>query len=122
MNIKLSKLRRIAIFLAGISAASIPAMVQADWSIVALGGSVESYATGINDSGQVVGHSAFNNGSVYRAFVTGPDGVGMTDLGTLGGSSSRASAINDIGEVVGLSRHAGALSTMTMLFSLVTGV
>jgi probable HAF family extracellular repeat protein len=38
-----------------------------------------------------------------HAFITGPNGVGMTDLGTLGGYSSSASGINDAGQVVGVS-------------------
>jgi uncharacterized membrane protein len=36
-----------------------------------------------------------------RAFITGPNGVGMTDLGTLGGGSSYALGVNDAGQVVG---------------------
>ena len=36
-----------------------------------------------------------------HAFLTGPNGVGMTDLGTLGGGSSLAFGINDAGQVVG---------------------
>ena len=47
-----------------------------------LGGSY-SYAGGINDSGQVVGNS-FTAGGVDHAFITGPNGMGMRDLGTLG--------------------------------------
>ncbi|SFU39050.1 hypothetical protein [Nitrosospira multiformis] len=39
-------------------------------------------ATGINDAGQVVGYSS------SRAFITGPDGVGMRDLATLGGNTA----------------------------------
>ena len=39
-------------------------------------------AYGINDAGQVVGISTTDNGQ-YRAFITGPDGAGMTDLASV---------------------------------------
>jgi probable HAF family extracellular repeat protein len=52
---------------------------------------------GINDAGQVVGVSG------SHAFITGPNGVGMTDLGTLGGRYSDAYAVNDLGQVTGQS-------------------
>ncbi len=61
---------------------------------------LNSYASGINDAGQVVGFSDVADGTNH-AFMTGPDGVGMTDLGTLGGKFSQSLAINDLGEVVG---------------------
>jgi probable HAF family extracellular repeat protein len=41
-----------------------------------------------------------------HAFITGPKGVGTTDLGTVGGHLSFALGINDIGQVVGWSTTA----------------
>ena len=41
-----------------------------------------SVAYGINDAGQVVGESTTANGQTH-AFITGPDGAGMTDLGSV---------------------------------------
>ena len=61
-----------------------------------------SYGYGINDAGQVVGYldpSTINGSS--RAFITGPDGMGMRDLGTLGGNFNFANGINETGQVVG---------------------
>ena len=57
-------------------------------------------AHGINDAGQVVGSSSTAGGERH-AFITGPNGIGMTDLGTLGGDFSVAFGINDAGQVVG---------------------
>ena len=55
-----------------------------------LGGDV-SIAEGINDAGEAAGFSAFAEGNWrYHAFVTGPDGMGVRDLGTLGGDRSAA--------------------------------
>ncbi len=60
------------------------------------------HAGGINDTGQVVGWSSIATGESH-AFITGPNGVGMTDLGTLGGLGSGATGINATGQVVGTS-------------------
>ena len=70
------------------------------YSITDLGtlpGSSTSIATGINDSGQVVGYLA--NDGPSRAFFW-QNGV-MTDIGTLGGSRSFVGGINNSGQIVG---------------------
>ena len=63
-----------------------------------LGGEYGS-ANGINATGQVVGWS-YTTDHEGHAFITGPNGAGMTDLGTLEGQS-QALGINDAGQVVG---------------------
>ncbi|HVW63525.1 MAG TPA: DUF3466 family protein [Nitrosospira sp.] len=67
----------------------------------------DSYANGINDAGQVVGSSnTAKDGEgppLPHAFITGPNGADMEDLGTLGGARSSAYGINDAGQVVGSS-------------------
>ncbi len=67
--------------------------------INALGG--ETFANGINSTGRTIGQSD------SHAFITGANGAGMTDLGTLGGDESVAFGINDAGQVVGSAQIAG---------------
>jgi probable HAF family extracellular repeat protein len=64
-------------------------------------GGRDSVAHGINDAGQVVGYS--ETGAGFRhSFITGPNGVGMTDLNTLvslPGGAAYATGINNDGQV-----------------------
>ena len=69
-----------------------------------LGGS-ESFASGINNSGKVVGYSPIAENSDYHAFLY--EGTTMNDLGTLGGSESYAFGINNSGQVAGYSGTTG---------------
>jgi probable HAF family extracellular repeat protein len=71
-----------------------------------LGGDNFSQALGINDMGQVVGQSFTDKGLIH-AFMTGPDGVGMTDLGSVvnpptGFAFYSATAINNHGQLVAM--------------------
>ena len=82
----------------------VPSVSAGGWmdltDLGTLGGN-DSYAWGINELGQVVGHSETADGHVH-AFLW-EEGTGMTDLGTLGGDDSYARGINDLGQVVGAS-------------------
>ena len=68
-----------------------------------LGGS-NTVARAINDAGQVAGASLTAGGFDYHAFITGPNGVGMTDLNSLvslpaGVVLTEAYGINNLGQV-----------------------
>lgn len=109
----LSTITLICLVFCGVSAAtaqdvtsSKPVISAPAYTPVDLGtlGGTTSYATAINERGQVVGRSDTATGKAH-AFIW-DNGV-MTDLGVLDGSSradySIASAINNRGEVVGAS-------------------
>jgi probable HAF family extracellular repeat protein len=65
-----------------------------------------TWASGINEAGQVVG-SFETAGGKFHVFITGSNGVGLRDLGTLRGPLSQAHGINDAGQVAGYSSTAG---------------
>src|SRR3974390_1584955 len=70
-----------------------------------LPGTSDFGVTAIKNSGQVVGYSITPGGTTH-GFRTAPNSAidwTMDDLGTLGGTISRAFGINDYGQVVGVS-------------------
>jgi probable HAF family extracellular repeat protein len=82
-----------------------------------LGGNGVSSAYGINNQGEVVGQATGLN--FFHAFVWTRSG-GMRDLGTLDGnttSTSGASAVNDLGQVVGSSYSQALGTTHAVYFS-----
>jgi probable HAF family extracellular repeat protein len=67
-----------------------------------LPGSKYDRAFDINDLGEMVGEAADNADVVHAAHWVNVDGA-ITDLGTLGGTTSIARAVNDSAQVVGIS-------------------
>jgi probable HAF family extracellular repeat protein len=61
----------------------------------------DSFATGINASGQVSGYSVAGSNAA-RAWRFSP-GVGLVDVGSFGGADNRALGINNSGQVIGYS-------------------
>lgn len=86
------------------------AAIQADDIITFIGtlGGAESRALGINALGHVVGYASLENGKQH-AFLW--DGSGLRDLGLLAGANeSVAYAINDNGQIVGVSGGLGEVT------------
>ena len=85
-----------------------------------LGGGYSS-ALGINDAGQVVGWTDTPAG-VRHAFITGPNGVGMTDLNSLvslpgGDFLTTATGINNHGQVPAVGSFIPEPETYAMLLA-----
>jgi probable HAF family extracellular repeat protein len=78
-----------------------------------LPGGAWSAASGINQSGQVVGESATPTG--FHAFLYSQGQ--MTDLGTFGGPYSGALAINNRGQIVGNASTTGNAASYAFLYS-----
>ncbi|MBL0009894.1 MAG: hypothetical protein IPP22_00475 [Nitrosomonas sp.] len=83
MNTKLMNIKYIAGLFAGICTVLVPGMgVTADWSLKILDQGATVIA--MNDSGQVVGYN-WNGVTPLGAYITGPNGTGITYLDDLDG-------------------------------------
>lgn len=87
-------------------------------------GGAESFASAINDSGQVAGYSATLDSGTHAFLYTGEPGEEgvMADLGTLGGTQSEARAINARGQVAGFSFTANDAALRAFLYTGTPGV
>jgi probable HAF family extracellular repeat protein len=74
-----------------------------DLGLLGTMGANDSYASGINEAGDIAGNGKLDSGQVHAFLWTEADG--MVDIGTLAtkASSSIAIGLNDVGQVVGYS-------------------
>jgi probable HAF family extracellular repeat protein len=91
------------------NAARRAVVFRADGTVTDLGALAgSSRGFGINDAGDVVGHTGVPGGTDLHAFVA-PGGGPMIDLGTFGGAFSEATDINNAGVIVGTAENAAGV-------------
>jgi len=93
--------------------AGAPVAAHAQYTAYDLG---HGYATSINNAGTVVGYLNLQSGESAQHGFCYSGGV-LTDLGTLGGTSSYAYDINDAGVIVGSSDVTGDSHTHAFAYS-----
>lgn len=90
---------------------NLPGLVAGGWS----------YAYAINDAGQITGEAMPSDITSRGHAVLWDPATGLRDLGTLGGYESQARAINNRGQVVGLTGTASG-GTHAFLWDSATGM
>ena len=97
------------------------AFLYSDGKLTNLGppsGIPPTFGLGINEQGYVVGHFGLGlEAGNYHAHAALFSNGGIVDLGTLGGTSSRARGINARGQVTGESQIAGNITEHAFLWS-----
>ena len=93
-------------FLIAFLAVALHALQAQTYHVAGLGGDgTNSYAHGINNQGQVVGHFLGSSGARAFLFHSG----NFSDLGTLGGVNQYALSINSAGKIVGFGNQSNAV-------------
>ena len=95
----------LALLALAVSATGVarPARAGIPYTLTDLGtfpGGTSSQAYSVNNSGQVAGIAGTAGGATH-AFLSGPGGGPIQDLGTFGGAISEGFAVNDAGQVTG---------------------
>src|SRR3954468_12922134 len=111
------------IVLSAFALATTPQLHAASYTVTDLGtlGGSESFANGLNASGQVSGASYMLGDADYHTFLWKPTTANSssgtkTDLGTLGGSQSFGNALNSSGQVAGESAITGNVADHAFLW------
>lgn len=97
------------------NAARFQAYVYRNGELTAIGAPVYSQATAISNAGHIVGTSDFTPGNSNRRAFMYRNGS-MVDLGTLGGPTSVAYGVNDLGMVTGASDFDASGSTHAFVY------
>ena len=75
---------------------------------------------GITTHGQITGYGDVSGGATH-AFVSGPNGGALTDLGTFVGSASWGYTVNDLGQVAGYSQLTDPMGLNTSYRAFLSG-
>ena len=111
-------LSRSFTLLAALTFTTMGVAASPQFSVLDLGAFLvgDSYATGVNDLGEVTGYGQFETGGPVHGFLFSGDM--MHDLGSVGDSLSFGSAINNHGQVVGNYEPTGFIGDLPFLASI----